>query len=118
MTIEQVAGNGLLHRRALLGEAPPAWRARLSGDATGAAAEQLVEQPWGLQIGEDTPAYQTPSKFAKNVVRTLANPNFEPRSSMSRTPHHLLEGTRTPNGLHFTINHTGIPQIDPPAHRF
>jgi sulfane dehydrogenase subunit SoxC len=118
--VEQVAANGLLHRRALLGRSVAIAGlagAGLGAAATGAAAEQLVEQPWGLQMGEDTPAYQTPSKFAKNVVRTLANPKFEPRSSLSRTPHHLLEGTRTPNGLHFTINHTGIPQIDPGAHR-
>ncbi len=118
---EQVAGNGLLHRRALLNRSMAVagvLGAGLGPNATGAAAEQLVEPPWGLQVGEDTPLYQTPSKFAKNVVRTLSNPKFEPRSSISRTPHHLLEGTRTPNGLHFTINHTGIPQIDPQQHRF
>jgi sulfane dehydrogenase subunit SoxC len=118
--VEQVADNGLLHRRALLGKSiavAGVLGTGLGPGATGAAAEQLVEPPWGLQVGEDTPAYQTPSKFAKNVVRTLANPKFEPRSSISRTPHHLLEGTRTPNGLHFTINHTGIPQIDPQQHR-
>jgi sulfane dehydrogenase subunit SoxC len=119
-TFEQVASNGLLHRRALLsGSAVAAGilGAGLGAGATGAAAEPLAEPPWGLQVGDDTPAYQTPSKFAKNVVRTLANPKFEPRSSISRTPHHLLEGTRTPNGLHFTINHTGIPEIDPQQHR-
>ena len=116
---EQVAGNGLLHRRALLGTAAlGVVGAGLGPNATGAAAEQLVEPPWGLQAGNDTPPYQTPSKFAKNVVRSLSNPKFEPRSSLSRTPHHLLEGTTTPNGLHFTINHTGIPDIDPAAHRF
>jgi sulfane dehydrogenase subunit SoxC len=119
-TFEQVAGNGLLHRRALLGKGAAAagiLGAGLGPSATGAAAEPLTEPPWGLQVGDDTPAYQIPSKFAKNVVRTLANPKFEPRSSISRTPHHLLEGTRTPNGLHFTINHTGIPEIDPQQHR-
>lgn len=120
-TFEQIAGKGLLHRRALLGKGAAAagiLGTSLGPSATGAAAEPLVEPPWGLQVGDDTPAYQTPSKFAKNVVRTLSNPKFEPRSSISRTPHHLLEGTRTPNGLHFTINHTGIPEIDPQQHRF
>src|ERR1700681_1177765 len=87
--VEQVAGNGLLHRRALLGTAAlGVMGAGLGPMATGAAAEPLAEPPWGLQIGNDTPPYQTPSKFAKNVVRTLANPKFEPRSSISRTPHH------------------------------
>ena len=117
-TADQAAGNGLLHRRGLLGASAAAVvGAGLGPTATGAAAEPLIEQPWGLQIGEDTPAYQVPSKFSKNIVRTLSNPKFEPRSSISRTPHHLLEGSTTPNGLHFTINHTGIPDIDPKAHR-
>src|SRR6266702_3413638 len=113
---ETVAGNGLLHRRALLGAAGIAG-AGIGLHTTGAAAEPLAEPPWGLTIGNDTPPYQTPSKFAGNVVRSLSNPRFEPRSSLSRTPHHLLEGSTTPNGLHFTINHTGIPDIDPRLHR-
>jgi len=115
---EQAAGNGLLHRRALLGTAVAGIvGAGIGPTATSAAAEPLVEPPWGLQVGENTPAYQTPSKFAGNVVRSLSNPKFEPRSSLSRTPHHLLEGSTTPNGLHFTINHTGVPDIDPRLHR-
>jgi sulfane dehydrogenase subunit SoxC len=68
-------------------------------------------------VGEDTPPYQNPSKFSKGIARTLSNPKFEPRSSIARTPHHMLEGSFTPNGLHFTINHTGVPDIDPTAHR-
>src|SRR5215472_18075568 len=118
---DQVADNGLLHRRALVSKGLAVAGlvgAGLAPNTTGAPAEQLVEPPWGLEAGGDTPPYQTPSKFAKNVVRSLANPKFEPRSSLSRTPHQLLEGTRTPNGLHFTINHTGIPEIDPGQHRF
>src|SRR5204862_37899 len=109
-----------LHRRALLGKGVAVagvLGAGLSATATGAAAEPLTEPHWGLEIGEDTPPYQTPSPFAKNIVRTLTNPKFEPRSSLSRTPHHLLEGSITPNGLHFTINHTGIPLIDPHLHK-
>ncbi len=119
-SLEQAAGNGLLHRRALLSKGVAAagvLGAGLGPNATGAAAEPLTEPQWGLEIGEDTPPYQTPSKFAKNIVRTLSNPKFEPRASLSRTPHHWLEGSTTPNGLHFTINHTGIPQIDPHLHK-
>ena len=48
-----------------------------------------------------------PSRFEKNVVRTLSNPNGEPRTQHARTPHHLLNGTITPNGLHFVISHGG-----------
>ena len=67
--------------------------------------------------GDVTPVLQAPSRFEKKVVRTLSNPNHEPRTQHARTPHHLLNGTITPNGLHFTISHSGIPDIDPDKHR-
>ena len=53
----------------------------------------------------------------KYVVRTLTNPKNEPRTSQARTPHHLLNGTITPNGLHFVVSRTGFPDIDPDKHR-
>ena len=40
-----------------------------------------------------------------------------PRTQHARAPLHLLNGTVTPNPLHFTILHTGIPDIDPDQHR-
>jgi sulfane dehydrogenase subunit SoxC len=51
------------------------------------------------------------------VVRALSNPNGEFRNSHARTPHQLLGGTVTPNSLHFSINHCGIPDIDPAQHK-
>jgi sulfane dehydrogenase subunit SoxC len=117
-TADQVAGNGLLHRRALLaGGIAVAGAAGVGASLPGAAAEPLAEPDWGLLPGDPVPAYQLPSKFAKNVVRTLANPNFEPRTSQSRTPHHLLDGAITPNGVFFTIVHGGVPEIDPAVHQ-
>jgi sulfane dehydrogenase subunit SoxC len=114
--VEHVGGNGLLHRRALLRRGAMFVGALGAGAGikiTGAAAEPLVEAPWGLAPGDPVPAYQLPSKFAKNVVRTLSNPDFEPRTSQSRTPHHLLDGTITPNGVFFTIVHDGVPEMIP-----
>jgi sulfane dehydrogenase subunit SoxC len=117
-SIEQVAGNSLLHRRALLGSGLAlVGAAGVGGVSTGAAAEPLQEAPWGLEPGDPVPAYQQPSKFAKDVVRTLANPDFEPRTSQSRTPHDLLDGMITPNGVSFTIVHGGVPAIDPNVHQ-
>jgi sulfane dehydrogenase subunit SoxC len=118
--IEQVAGNGLLHRRALLGRGiivAGAMGAGSAGLLTGAAAEPLAEAPWSLEPGEVTPPYGRPSRFEGNVVRTVDNPKNEPSGSRARTPHHLLRGAITPNGLHFTIMHAGIPDIDPVQHR-
>jgi sulfane dehydrogenase subunit SoxC len=119
-SIQQVAGNGLLDRRALLGRGlmlAGAMGAGTAGSLTGAAAEPLVEAPWSTHPGDVTPPYQRPSQFENNVVRTVDNVNNEPGGSRARTPHHLLKGTITPNGLHFTIMHGGIPNIDPAQHK-
>ena len=103
--VEAVAGNGLLHRRALLG------RGLLLAGAVGAAplgsrlgaAERpldtpLTEAPWSLVPGAPIEPYQRPSRFEHHVVRTVANPTGQPGAAVARTPHHLLNGTITPNG--------------------
>src|SRR6266567_8852430 len=118
--LEPVARNGLLDRRALLGRGimfAGAVSTGVGSSQTTAAADPLRDDPWSLETGAITPALQTPSRFEKDVVRILSNPNGEPRTSHARTPHHLLNGTITPNGLHFTIVHSGIPDIDPDKHR-
>ena len=104
---EVVAGNGLLHRRALLGGGIMLAGTAAAGSLTEAAAEPLVNGPWSLAPGVPLPPYGQPSKFERNVVRTLSNPKLEPRGSAARTPHHLLNGTITPNGLHFAIARGG-----------
>ena len=68
-------------------------------------------------MGTVVPPYQVPSRFEKDVIRTRSNPNNEFRNSHARTPHHLLQGTVTPNGLFFTIAHSGLPDIDPAQHK-
>src|SRR5260221_2675399 len=118
--LEPVAGNGLLDRRALVGRGIVLAGAMSTGVGSSpirAAAEPLRDDPWSLETGAIPPALQTPSRFEKDVVRSLSNPNGEPRTSHARTPHHLLNGTITPNALHFSINHCGIPDIDPAKHR-
>src|SRR5258706_590186 len=113
-----IAGNGLLDRRAFL-QGGAAFAAAVSGYtlAGSAAAEPLVDEPWSRETGAGTPVLQAPSRFEKHVTRTLSNPKNETRTSHGRTPHHLVNGTFTPNSLHFTINHSGIPDIDPERHR-
>src|SRR5579871_1970832 len=98
---ETVAGNGLLHRRALLGQGLIFASAVGAGiGPAGAAAEPLREGPWSLNVGTPIPAYQTPSRFEAHVVRTRDNPDNLPRNSRARTPHQFLKGIITPNGLH------------------
>ncbi|HTB01927.1 MAG TPA: molybdopterin-dependent oxidoreductase [Bradyrhizobium sp.] len=116
--LEATAGNGLIDRRALLGRGMMVAGAIGAGiGPASAGAEPLTDDPWSLEVGEPMPVYQTPSKFEAKVARTLSNPNFEPRNSHARTPHHMLNGMTTPNGLHFAINHGGVPTIDPDKHR-
>src|ERR1700732_3375683 len=118
--LEAAAGNGLIDRRALLGRgmvSAGAMSAGIGPSSAAAGAEPLADDPWSMQVGDPMPLYQVPSRFETKVARTLSNPNHEPRNSHARTPHHLLEGTTTPNGLHFAINHAGVPTIDPDKHR-
>jgi sulfane dehydrogenase subunit SoxC len=115
---EPVAANGLLDRRAFL-RGGTALAAVVTGYTftKAARAEPLADAPWSREMGSATPPVQTPSRFEKQVVRTRSNPNNEPRNSHARTPHQFLQGTVTPASLHFTINHGGIPDIDPAQHK-
>jgi sulfane dehydrogenase subunit SoxC len=112
------AGNGLYDRRAFLrGGSALAAAMTAYSLASPAAGEKLTDAPWSKVAGSAVAAYGTPSRFESAVARTLSNPNSEPRTSHGRTPHHLLNGTFTPNGLHFVISHSGNPDIDPEQHK-
>ena len=109
-----VAGNGLLDRRTFL----RGGAALVTGYVVSpVSAETLRDAPWSNGPGMPVPAYGVPSRFEKAAVRTLSNPKGEPRTQHARTPHHLLQGMTTPNGLHFVISHAGDADIDPREHR-
>ena len=117
--IEQVAGGGLLDRRALLGTgvafAGAAAAASVTGAAT-AAAEPLANDAWSLSPGAPIPPYSNPSKFEAKVAHLIA-PGNGIGTGQARTPHHLLDGIITPNGVHFVVARAGAPDIDPDKHR-
>jgi sulfane dehydrogenase subunit SoxC len=113
---EQAAGNGLLDRRFVLtGGAAAIGSATLADQAV--AADALPVEPWMKTPGSPFTAYGQPSKYASKVARTFASAPGTTGTGTSRTPHHLLDGTITPNGLHFERHHSGIPDINPDAHR-
>ncbi len=88
--------------------------AGVGSSPTGAAAEPLKDDPWSLEPGSSVKSYLTPSRFEKNAVLTLSNPNGRPFDVQNgRTPHHLLTGTITPNGLHFVVSYGGPPESIP-----
>ena len=114
---EPAAGNGILSRRFFLESTLAAGAAGLGASA--ASAEPLAVPPWSREPGSDFTAYGQPSRFENKVVRTWAAPAnpATPGIGSSRTPHHLLDGTITPSGLHYERSHSGVPDIDPEQHR-
>ena len=112
------AANGLFDRRAFF-KGGTALAAAMTGYtlSESARAQMLVDDPWSAGPGTPTGPYESPSRFESAAVRTMTNPNGEPRGQQSRTPHHLLDGTFTPNGLHMVISRSGSPGIDPEQHR-
>src|SRR5438132_10709020 len=114
---EPAAGNGLLDRRGLFGAAATGSLAALISRPGVAAAGELAVEPWMQEPGSPFVGYGQPSRFEAKVVRVFTTAPATTGTGASRTPHHLLNGTITPNGLHFERHHSGIPDIDPDAHR-
>ena len=117
---EQVAGNGLLHRRVFLGGG-----AALLG--TGAldlmTARPAVAAPpdladWMRAPGGPLSGYGQRSRFEDSVQRYVGPPaRGTTGAGSSRTPLEKLTGIITPSSLHFERHHSGIPDIDPEQHR-
>jgi sulfane dehydrogenase subunit SoxC len=123
--LEPAAGNGLLHRRALLQQglvlataaaASPALaqspEAPASGGVEQAAASPLLRQP-----GAPFSPYGQPSPHERRVMRAVAGNTDVPGNGVSWTPLEALEGIITPSGLHFERHHNGVPAIDPKQHQ-
>jgi sulfane dehydrogenase subunit SoxC len=111
------AGNGVLDRRLLLAAAATGGVAASISRPAGAAAGELAVEPWMQEPGSPFVGYGQPSRFEAKVVRAFASAPGTTGTGASRSPHHLLNGTITPNGLHFERHHSGIPDIDPDRHR-
>lgn len=118
---EHVAGGGLLHRRALLvGSAAATGAAAIGGMSVGkAGAAGLEVPPWMQTPGAVFRTYGMPSPHEEAVQRGVLQPygDLAPGAGVSMTPLHQLNGTITPNGLHFERHHNGVPDIDPAAHK-
>jgi sulfane dehydrogenase subunit SoxC len=115
------AGNGLLDRRTLLKNGLRF--GVIAVPAVAAAADRTREKfdparpPWMLTPGAGFTPYGSPSPFENDVVRFPAPNRVMRNSGVSFTPLHLMEGTITPNGLHYERHHNGVPQIVPEEHR-
>jgi sulfane dehydrogenase subunit SoxC len=86
---------------------------------TGAALAQAPPAaPWQLAPGMPVAPYGTRSRF-EQAVRYPVKPygDTAPGTGPTFCPIEALEGTITPNDLHFVRNHNGTPDIDPKQHR-
>ncbi|MES2563298.1 MAG: sulfite dehydrogenase [Pseudomonadota bacterium] len=74
---------------------------------------------WSRAPGTPMRGYGMPSKFEEPVKRVSNSgyPTVSPGTGSSLTPLQSLEGTITPNGLHFERHHSGVPDIDAAQHR-
>jgi len=108
-----VAGNGLLDRRFFL-KAGVA-----SGAALMTAAARAAERPeWMRAPGAPLSGTGAPSEHEAHLQRTaIVSRPGGPGSGASRAPLEFLDGIITPSRLHFERHHSGIPAIDPDAHR-
>jgi len=120
--INSVAAGGLLDRRSFL----------LSGLALSASYSlSTLAAPKDLQtnIGESLPIwmktpgrnateYGQPSPYEKHIKRHLEKNTPETATfSIWHTPIENQRGIITPSGLHFSVNHNGIPDITPEKHQ-
>ena len=91
----------------------------VAGGAKVTDAAEPPEVPASMKVpGAGMGEYGTPAKYESKVTRTLirSQPGTT-GSGASRTPLEALDGMITPSGLHFERHHSGVPDIDPEAHR-
>lgn len=94
-------------RRALL-KAGGAGLALLGGGRLASAAEPTTRREPGGGFSN----YGLPPERAGSPIRWISSDPGVPGDGVSWTPLHELEGTITPNGLHFERHHAGVPAID------
>lgn len=70
-----------------------------------------------LKAGQGFSNYGQPSPYEQGVIRWISANQDMPGNGVSWTPLHELQGTITPNGLHFERHHNGVPDIDPARHQ-
>ena len=101
------AGGGLYSRRRFIGGGAVG----LVSLATAARAAADRPKSW-LEPGGEFTNYGQPGPDQKNVIRWISAEPALPGNGVSWTPLHDMEGTITPNGLHFERHHNGVPQIE------
>ncbi len=110
---DRIAGGGLLHRRAFL---KIAGKVAGAGIGTSLLIPAQATESWETRPGNPPRALGSPSLYAHLEREQINARPFAPQSGTSSTPLQRLNGTLTPNGLHFERHHSGVPEIDPARH--
>ena len=121
-----VADRGLLDRRAFLTGAVKVAGLVAAGNlaadllpmAHAAEPAAPATPSWMKMPGEPFRGYGQPARYEEEVKRIIVQPykDVAPGAGNSMTPLHQLQGTITPNGLHYERHHSGVPDIDPARH--
>jgi len=116
---DKVAGNGLISRRHLLEISAAGLGMAASNSVLGADSALKLEIPvWSKVPGPGASGYGSRSTHAEHMQRLAGAPNpIYPGGGSSRSPLQHLQGTITPNSLHFERHHAGIPDINPAEHK-
>ena len=115
---EYSAGNGLLNRRLFLRGGIALASVGAAGLRPVSAVPAVPSRPGSMSVpGRGFSHYGSPSPHEGEVLRFPTSNPMAPGNGVSWTPLHKLEGTITPNGLHYERHHNGVPDIDPGAHR-
>ncbi|MFK8079600.1 MAG: sulfite dehydrogenase [Granulosicoccus sp.] len=104
---EEPVGNAPLPRRQFLHRATLG----LTTLSAGAALSATPHESW-LEAGSGFTNYGQADTEANGIIRWISANPAVPGEGVSWTPLHELEGTITPNGLHFERHHNGIPEVD------
>jgi sulfane dehydrogenase subunit SoxC len=72
---------------------------------------------WMSEPGKTFSNYGQPSPHEQHVIRWISANPVAQGNGVSWTPLHDLQGTITPNSLHYERHHNGVPQIDPAHHQ-
>lgn len=114
-----VAGGGLLDRRIfLLSGLTLLTASSIMASTNDIKNKKPITPKWMKTPGIDAEEYGKPSKHEETIKRQLQPTT--PQTSIFSVWHTPLEnqpGIITPSGLHFAVNHNGIPDINPQRHQ-
>lgn len=113
--LKPIAGGGLLDRRLFLKKGLTFSAAVLSTDVLAKSEHYRPES--SKKVGKPFSNYGLPSEHERKIIRWTTSNSIAEGNGVSWTPLQDLEGTITPNGLHFERHHNGVPQIDPSQHQ-